>query len=256
MAQTSLAVDAFHDLTPEAEEFEAALLDGLSREQKSIPCKFFYDQRGSQLFDEICKLDEYYVTRTETALLRQITPEIVALMGPGCHLIEFGSGSSIKIRILLDALDKSSHYTAIDISRDHLLASTDALAREYPDLTVTAVCADYTQDFDLPTLDVDPDAKPVAFFPGSSIGNFSADEAIAFLERTAAQLRPRNGALLIGVDLKKDVAVLEAAYNDARGVTADFNLNLLVRANAVSTCPPFTMRRPTTPIRAASKSTS
>lgn len=206
-------------------------MHGLSRQPKTLPCKFFYDKRGSALFDRICELDEYYVTRTETALLRAKAGDIAALMGGGCHLIEFGSGSSIKVKILLDAIDHVSGYTAIDISREHLLAATGALAREYPELTVTAVCADYTRPFELPVLEAAPKARPVAFFPGSSIGNFLAAQARDFLAQTAALLKPRRGALLIGVDLKKDVRLLEAAYNDASGITADFNLNLLVRAN-------------------------
>ena len=231
MGQISPALEAFYDFTPESEDFLDAITEGLSGTPKTIPCKFFYDKRGSALFDQICELDEYYVTRTETALLRTKAPEIAALMGDGCHLIEFGSGSSTKVKILLDAADHIAGYTAIDISRDHLLASTGALAHEFPDLTVTAVCADYTQPFDLPALESAPEAKPVAFFPGSSIGNFLADQARDFLAQTAALLKPRRGALLIGVDLKKDVNVLQAAYNDSRGITADFNLNLLVRAN-------------------------
>jgi len=223
---------AFYDLRPEEEEFEDALRAGLSQSPKSLPCKFFYDQRGSEIFDQICTLDEYYVTRTETALLTANAVEIASLIGENCHLIEFGSGSSIKVSILLGALRGRVAYTAIDISRDHLLASTAALARKNPDLHVAAVCADYTKPIHLPAEIIGHDGAPVVFFPGSSIGNFAADPARDFLAQTADLLRPRQGGLLIGADLKKDVDILRAAYNDSRGVTASFNLNLLVRANA------------------------
>lgn len=223
---------AFYDLRPENENFADAMRAGLSRYPKSLPCKFFYDQRGSKLFDQICALDEYYVTRTETALLISNAAEIASHLGRDCHLIEFGSGSSIKVGILLTALRGQVSYTAIDISKDHLRASTDALAQKNPDLLVTAVCADYTKPIDLPSEIVKQDGAPVVFFPGSSIGNFTAGPALEFLAQTADLLRPRNGGLLIGADLKKDEDILRAAYNDSRGITAAFNLNLLVRANA------------------------
>ena len=222
---------AFFDLLPEAEDFGDALKASLSRSPKSLPCKFFYDQRGSALFDQICTLDEYYVTRTETAILTNNAPEIVSHMGANWHLIEFGSGSSIKVGILLEALPKHGAYTAIDISKDHLLASSAALARKNPHIQVRAVCADYTRPLELPDEIIGYDGAPVVFFPGSSIGNFTADQARDFLMQTAGLLRPKQGGLLIGADLKKDVAILQAAYNDAKGVTAAFNLNLLERAN-------------------------
>lgn len=228
MSQVSSALAAFHDLTPVSEDFGEAVRAGLSSTPKTLPCKFFYDQRGSELFDAICELDEYYVTRTETGILTDEASGIAALMGENWHLVEFGSGSSIKVRILLEALGAHADYTAIDISRDHLLASTARLAQEYPGLTVTAICADYTRPFDFPAK---PDSNPVVFFPGSTIGNFTADQAHDFLSKTADQLRPLGGALLIGADLKKDINVLKAAYNDSEGITAAFNLNLLSRAN-------------------------
>jgi dimethylhistidine N-methyltransferase len=183
------------------------------------------------LFDRICDLAEYYVTRTEIALLRAQAGEIAALIGPRAHLVEFGSGSSIKVPILLDALDRPAAYTAIDISRQHLLQATGALARTRQGLEVTAVCADYTVPFDLPRPKSAPGARPVVFFPGSTIGNFDTSEAVGFLRNTAALLRPHRGTMLVGVDLRKDPAILHAAYNDAQGVTAAFNLNLLVRIN-------------------------
>ncbi|MBT5050332.1 MAG: L-histidine N(alpha)-methyltransferase [Rhodospirillaceae bacterium] len=228
MGLASTALATFHDLSPVVEDFEEAVMAGLSAIPKTVPCKYFYDQRGSELFDEICALDEYYVTRTETAILTANAGEIAALMGESWHLVEFGSGSSIKVRLLLDALNGRGAYTAIDISRDHLLASATRLAEEYPGLTVSAMCADYTRPFDFPAKQ---GSNPVVFFPGSTIGNFTADQALEFLTKTADQLRPLGGALLIGADLKKDVTVLKAAYNDSKGVTAAFNLNLLIRAN-------------------------
>ncbi|MDC0032950.1 L-histidine N(alpha)-methyltransferase [Alphaproteobacteria bacterium] len=222
---------AFYDLLPEGEDFGDALRAGLSQTPKTLPCKFLYDQKGSRLFDQICELDEYYVTRTENDILIHNAPEIAEHIGGNCHLIEFGSGSSIKVEILLRALWGIVAYTGIDISKEHLLASTAALAKKYPHLPVSAVCADYTRPFDLPSEIIEHDGVPVVFFPGSSIGNFTADQAGEFFAQAAEILRPKQGAMLIGADLKKDEAILRAAYNDARGITAAFNLNLLVRAN-------------------------
>jgi dimethylhistidine N-methyltransferase len=224
-------LESFYDLEPEIEDFGEAVLRGLSADNKTLPSKFFYDLRGSQLFDEICELDEYYVTRTEIALLTENAAEISECLGTDCHLVEFGSGSSIKVRILLDAMQKLSGYTAIDISRDHLIASCAELADAYPGLAVRAVCADYSEALEIPAIR-SSSGRPVAFFPGSSLGNFVEEDAIEFLARVASFLSQSDGGLLIGVDLKKDEATLNAAYDDAKGVTAAFNLNLLVRANA------------------------
>ncbi len=221
---------AFYDLEPALEDFGAAVIAGLSAEPKSLPCKFFYDQAGSQIFDRICTLKEYYPTRTEIALLEAKSAEMAGLFGSACHLIEFGSGSSVKIRILLDALDSPAGYTALDISRDHLLESAESLADEYPGVPVAAVCADFTRPFDLPPL-FDRAARRLGFFPGSSIGNFTRIEAGAFLRASHRVLTGPGAGFLIGVDLRKDPAILNAAYNDAAGVTAEFNLNLLTRAN-------------------------
>lgn len=220
---------AFHDLEPELEDFETAVMSGLSSVQKTLPCKFFYDQEGSRLFDQICELPEYYPTRTEIALLDTRAGEMADLMGPHCHVIEFGSGSSIKIKTLLDALETPAACTAVDISRDHLIASAENLAADYPNVAIAAICADYTQPFDVNPPKSHPDARRVGFFPGSTIGNFAPDEAVDFLS-TAAKLLS-GGDLLVGVDLKKDTARLTAAYDDAQGVTAAFNLNLLTRIN-------------------------
>ena len=218
----------FVDLEPVVEDFETAVIAGLSRTTKTLPCKFFYDRIGSELFSRICKLDEYYPTHTEIGILRRIAPRVAELAGPESHLIEFGSGDSIKVRLLLEAMTPARH-TAVDISRDHLRNSAEDLARVFPDIEIAAVCADYTQPFDVPSPDTRQDAKRVGFFPGSTIGNFTPDEAVAFLESAAGLLD--GGDLVIGVDLKKDHERLNAAYNDSEGVTAAFNLNLLVRIN-------------------------
>ena len=220
---------AFHDLAPGEESFRDAVLNGLGRARKAIPCKFLYDARGSALFEEICRLPEYYPTRTEIAILEENSADIAAQMGPHCRVIEFGSGASQKVRILLHALDRPAAYVPVDISREHLRDAATSLAEDFPSVPVIAVCADYTRAFPLPPL---PGAKGkrVGFFPGSTIGNFEPDAAAAFLGNYARVLGP-GGEMLIGVDLKKDAEILDAAYNDRAGVTAAFNLNLLERAN-------------------------
>ncbi|MEA3274992.1 MAG: L-histidine N(alpha)-methyltransferase [Pseudomonadota bacterium] len=217
----------FYDLHPEPADMRAEVLDGLSRPQKRISPKFFYDQQGSRLFDAITELPEYYPTRTEIRILERHGAEMAELVGREALLVELGSGSSLKIRVLLEAL-KPAVYMPVDISRNHLLESARALASSFPGLEVHAACADYSSPFDLP-VDVNG-AERAAFFPGSSIGNFDPGEARRFLERIGTLLGP-GGKLLVGVDLIKDAALLNAAYNDAQGVTADFNLNLLKRIN-------------------------
>ncbi len=208
--------------------FLADVLVGLSRPRKSLPCKYFYDREGSALFDAICTLDEYYPTRTETALLHDRAADVAALAGPGATLVELGSGSSVKVRILLDALDDPAMYVPVDISREHLVAAAARLAGDYPAVTVVPVAADYVRGFALPR-GVRPD-RMVVFFPGSTIGNFRPAEALTFL-RGLGQRLGAGTRLLIGVDLRKDRRILEAAYNDAAGVTAAFNMNLLARIN-------------------------
>lgn len=210
------------------EDFLAAVVDGLSQPQKRLSSKYFYDERGSKLFEQITDLPEYYPTRTEMALLRAHAAEFAKLIGPHASLVEFGSGSSTKVRILLDALEAPAAYVPIDISRDHLIESAKGLADAYPDLMVVPVAADYTQPLKLP--DIPDEAVRIGFFPGSTIGNFSRAEAVEFLRTAATELGTDNG-LLIGVDLKKDPAILHAAYNDAAGVTAKFNLNILQHIN-------------------------
>lgn len=217
----------FHDYHPTPADVRADVLAGLGQPNKRLPPKLFYDQAGSRLFDAITELPEYYPTRTEIGILRDHGTEMADRLGRGCVLIELGSGSSLKIQILLAALQPQV-YVPVDISRDHLLESADALATRFPRLSIHAACADYSAPFKLP---LKPDWPHLsAFFPGSSIGNFDPREAEHFLERVA-RLLGKGGRLLIGVDLRKDQATLNAAYNDAQGVTAAFNLNLLTRIN-------------------------
>jgi dimethylhistidine N-methyltransferase len=220
---------SFDDVHEQRNEFLSESLAGLATEQKTLSCKYFYDERGSDLFQKICDLPEYYVTRTETKLLRDISGEIADVIGSDCEMIEYGTGSSEKMRIVLDALRDPAAFIAVDISREHLLQVTEALAADRPDLTVHAVCADFTQPFDLP--ERAGSGNHVAFFPGSSLGNFTHEWAVDFLAGIAETIGS-GGGLLIGIDLKKDKAILEAAYDDAQGVTAAFNMNLLVRLNA------------------------
>ena len=229
MTKTALA--GFYDTAPPIESFRAAVLTGLGKAQKEIPSRFIYDARGSALFEAICALDTYYLTSTEIALLRDHAGEIAALAGQGCYLVEFGSGSSEKIRIVLDALDRPAAYVPVDISREILRREAEAVAQDYPTLEVHAVCADFTQPMALPWR-AEPGAttgRSVGFFPGSTIGNFTPAQADAFL-RAAVTTFAGGVGLLIGVDLKKDRAILEAAYNDPGGVSAAFNLNILARA--------------------------
>lgn len=225
----SAARFAFHDLAPGEESFRDAVLAGLGRARKAIPCKFFYDARGSALFEEICRLPEYYPTRTEIAILEENSADIAAQMGRHCRVIEFGSGASQKVRILLQVLEQPAAYVPVDISREHLRDAAIGLAEDFPSVPVIAVCADYTRPFPLPPLP-GPPGKRVGFFPGSTIGNFEPDAAVGFLANYARVLGP-GGEMLIGVDLKKDPEILDAAYNDRAGVTAAFNLNLLERIN-------------------------
>lgn len=211
--------------------FAADVLDGLADRPRTLPSKYFYDERGSELFDQITRLDAYYPTRTERQILRDHADDIVRAVGPGAALVEYGSGSSDKTRVLLDALHARrtlAAYVPIDISEDYLLATAERLRQSYPGLPVLPVAADYTQPFALPEL---PDAtRRVVFFPGSTIGNFTPDEAQDFL-RQVASVVGTGGSLIIGVDQVKDADVLERAYDDEEGVTAAFNLNLLRRIN-------------------------
>ncbi len=219
---------AFFDHHPGQDSFRDALIAGLSAPAKAIPCRFLYDARGSALFDRICELPEYYPTRTEIGILEDNACEIAAAIGADAQLVELGSGSSRKVRILLDALETPSAYVPIDISREHLLAAAGAIAADYPEVRVEAVCADYDQDFDLPAQR--SAGRRAGFYPGSTIGNLEPADAGAFLARWARRLGS-GAVMLIGVDLKKAAAILEPAYDDPQGVTAAFSLNLLARAN-------------------------
>ncbi|MBW5413270.1 MULTISPECIES: L-histidine N(alpha)-methyltransferase [Pseudomonas] len=217
----------FYDQQPDvaSDSLREDVLNGLATEPKAIPPKYFYDQRGSELFEAITGTPEYYPTRTEERILTEAAGDIAAIAGSGMTLMELGSGASRKIRLLLEALRPQS-YLGVDISRDFLLSSTHRLAADYPWLDVSALCTDFTQPMELPqTLGKAP---VLAFFPGSSIGNFTPTEARSFL-RNLHRLLPPGSGLLIGVDLVKSKARLEAAYNDAEGITAAFNLNLLER---------------------------
>lgn len=215
----------FHDHGCAGDSLRDAVFEGFARQPKSIPPKFFYDQRGSELFEAVCELPEYYLTRTEIALLRRYVGDIARYTKPDCLFVELGSGASKKVRLLLDIL-RPAAYLGIDISRQFLLASTHCLARDYPWLKVYAACLDFSQPFDLTWYP--RELNKLVFFPGSSIGNFEPDEAVRFLRRLHRLLEPK-GALLIGVDLKKDPQILHTAYNDTKGITAAFNLNLLRR---------------------------
>jgi dimethylhistidine N-methyltransferase len=217
------------DFEPATAVFYRDVVEGLSEDEKRLSCKYFYDRRGSQLFDKICQLDEYYLTRCELEIMRQFSPEMAAQIGAGVMLVEYGSGSSLKTRLLLDHLENPAAYVPVDISRRHLQQSAEDLAASYPHIEVLPVCADFTAGFDLPTPKITPTHSAV-YFPGSTIGNFQPQDAAELLDNIAP-LCGTGGGLLIGIDLKKDVDTLEAAYNDAQGVTAEFNLNLLHRMN-------------------------
>jgi dimethylhistidine N-methyltransferase len=225
----------FTDNNPQFSSFAEEVINGLNKTPRCIPPKFFYDKRGSHIFETICETDEYYVTRTEIELLKKHNTEIAELIGSDCLLVEPGSGSSQKVRILLDEL-KPQTYLPMDISRDYLASVAQELADEFKWLDVHAACIDYTVPIDLSFVENDSDIfaeqklKKIAFFPGSSIGNFEKSQASNFLKNMVKMLG-HNGGLLIGVDLKKDPSTLHAAYNDTDGATAEFNLNLLTRIN-------------------------
>lgn len=217
-----------YDFAPERQTFYEDVVRGLLAHPKTLPSKYFYDETGSQLFEQICQQDEYYLTRTELSIMEEKAAEMAALLGPRCLLIEYGSGSSLKTRLLLDALHEPAGYVPIDISKEQLLASADTLSRAYPDLEILPVCADYTAVFQLP-LPSRPCARKVAYFPGSTIGNFDRLAARRFLRQVASICQ--GGGLLIGVDVQKDYNTLHRAYNDAQGITASFNKHLLARIN-------------------------
>jgi len=209
--------------------FQSDVVAGLSSAPKRLPCKYFYDLRGSRLFDAICDLDEYYLTRTELAIMRRYSPAMAEVIGKHAMLIEYGSGSSIKTRLLLDQLAAPTSYVPVDISRKHLHQSARTLANLYPHIEVLPVSADFTAEFELPGSLKEP-SRRIVYFPGSTIGNFERPAAVELLSHMANQCG-QNGGVLVGIDLQKDVSIIEAAYNDAQGITAEFNLNLLARIN-------------------------
>ncbi len=213
----------------ENEAFLHDVLRGLSLAAKELPCKYFYDERGSALFEQICELDEYYLTRCELEILARYGQEIAAVLGPRAALIEFGSGSGRKTLLLLDRVPQLAAYVPVDLNREQLERAARQLRRRYPTLVVAPVCADFTTSFDLPPA-AKAAARRVVYFSGSTIGNFGPTEATALLRHIAGLVGP-GGGLLLAVDLKKDRTLLEPAYDDARGVTAAFNLNLLTRIN-------------------------
>jgi dimethylhistidine N-methyltransferase len=219
---------ALVDLSPSTAEFRASVWMGLSQPRRALQAKFFYDAEGSRLFEEICATPEYYPTRTERKLLIDIAPEISALAGPRRSVLEFGSGSGIKTRTLLSCLDRPIAYVPVEISRAALVGAVSELVGIYAAIHIVPVCADYTKPFALP--DVGDAEGWLGFFPGSTIGNFTPPQAAQFLTQVRRMLG-RGSQMIVGVDLRKDKTILDAAYNDAAGVTAAFNLNLLARIN-------------------------
>lgn len=227
LVEPKLSNVAFDNQHPSRGDSRRELLQGLAQAQKLINPKYFYDSTGSELFDQITQLPEYYPSRTEMGIFRHFSAEIAAHCGEGCVLIEPGSGNSEKVRLLLDAL-RPSAYVPLDISAEFLYRSAVTLGREFPWLAVHAVCADFIHNWKEPS--ALPEGKRVVFYPGSTIGNFEPEEAQGFLSRMRGWMNTDGGAL-IGVDLHKSEQVLKAAYNDEQGVTAAFNLNVLDHIN-------------------------
>jgi dimethylhistidine N-methyltransferase len=219
----------FRDLKPGTGSFLHDVVAGLSAQRKTLPPKYFYDERGANLFDAICDLPEYYPTRTEIAMLESVAPDIARRVGAGSAIVEYGSGAGRKTRLLVRALQPRV-YVAVDIAGEQLRSAVAALAAEFAGVRMVAICADYTHRLPLADLDMNDVGRRVVYFPGSTIGNFDPPEALQFLVN-ACGVAGRGGAMLVGVDLKKDHGVLHAAYNDAQGVTAAFNLNVLERIN-------------------------
>ncbi len=218
----------FVDLEPPQDDFFQDALDGLMQGQKTLLPKYFYDKAGSVLFDRLCATSEYYVTRVELALLESRRSDIADLAGVGPRVIEYGSGSGRKTRILLNALTDPSDYLAVDISREHLLQAAEAIAVDFPEIRVGAICADFTTPIEVPSDIFVEDDNWLGFFPGSTIGNSDPASASELLKAYRRFLWP-DGHFLIGVDLKKNKDILTAAYNDEDGITAAFNINILHR---------------------------
>ena len=216
-------------IPPATSDLLSDVIAGLSSDPRTLPCKYFYDEQGAALFQKICELPEYYITRTEIDILSRYHAEIASQIGPNVELIGLGTGAGTKTTILIEALDKPAVYIPVDISEKQLRKSTAVFQKIFPNLEILPVCADYLQPVVLPSPRREA-ARNVVYFPGSTIGNFEPNEALEFLRRIA-NVSGRGGGLLIGADLQKDQNVIEAAYNDSAGVTAQFNLNLLVRLN-------------------------
>jgi dimethylhistidine N-methyltransferase len=219
----------FYNFLVAPSSFRDDVLHGLSAAQKSIPPKYFYDERGSQLFAAICESPEYYPTRTEMAIMDRHIDDVAKLLGPDIQLIEFGSGASVKTRLLIERL-RPSLYVPVDIAEGELRRACTDLSQRFPWLNINGVVADFSMPLRLPEFIGVPIKRKVVYFPGSTIGNFTPQEAVAFLSNVR-EIVGSGGILVIGVDLKKDKRTLDAAYDDAQGVTADFNLNLLARIN-------------------------
>ena len=219
----------FLDLHPNTETVQAVVERGLSKNPKQLPPSLFYDKRGSELFDQICRLEEYYPTRTEQAILEDNISEIVLRIGASVRLVEYGSGNSSKTQFLIGHLPEVEAYVPIDISRDHLIEARFRLESIFPHLNVLPVCADYDQHIRL-NLPPRESTRTVAFFPGSTIGNFEREHACRFLKRVHETIGV-GGGLLLGVDLVKNPEVIEKAYNDSDGITAQFNLNMVHHIN-------------------------
>lgn len=217
------------DEHPSLAEFRDEVIHGLRLRQKRLPSKYFYDPRGSELFDRICEQPEYYLTRTEIGILETRVEEMARHIGPRAMVVEPGSGSGTKTRLLLEALEDPVAYVPVEIAREHLMNAVQALQQSWPEIEILPVCADFTANFGVPAAGREP-ARTAVYFPGSTIGNFDGDDALALMVNMREVAGP-GGALLVGVDLRKERDVLEAAYNDAAGVTAAFNLNLLKRIN-------------------------
>jgi dimethylhistidine N-methyltransferase len=219
----------YYNFLVEGRSFLDDVLAGLAAPRKAIPPKYFYDWRGSKLFEAICELPEYYPTRTEMAIMQRHVDEIVRVLGRDTQLVEYGSGASLKTRLLIERA-RPSLYVPIDISEPQLRSACTELAQLFPWLNINAVVADFTRPLKLPEFIGVRIRRKAVYFPGSTIGNFSPEQAVEFLKGVREIVGP-GGMLVIGVDLKKEKSVLDAAYDDSRGVTAEFNLNLLARIN-------------------------
>lgn len=218
-----------YDYKPTTDQYYSQVVEGLRQTPKMLPNFLQFDEQGSALFDQICILPEYYLTRTEMTIMTDCVGEMVAHIGDNCLLVEYGSGSSVKTRLLLDNLPNLVSYVPIDISKEHLLNAAKQIAEAYPHIEVLPVCADYTQPFDIPP-SIRPASRQVAYFPGTTIGNLHPPEAITFLKMVRQKCGP-HGGLLLAVDLKKASQIIEQAYNDSQGIIADFNKNILNSIN-------------------------